>query len=104
MKFNGIMIIILLVFLLFLINAVSAADANVTVESECSVSILDDSNYDDAVEKLGIAGEDVLGKTIKTPGSTFSDIQTKIDSAKNGDVIRLTGKTYSATENNEISD
>lgn len=104
MKFNGLLIILLLILSLFFINSVSAVDGNVTLESESSDLILDDSNYnDDAVEKLSEGYEDVLGKTIKTPGSTFSDIQTKINSAKDGDVISLTGKTYSATGDESIS-
>lgn len=104
MKFNGLLIILLLILALFFINSVSAVDGNVTLEIESSDLILDDSNYnDDAVEKLSEGYEDVLGKTIKTPGSTFSDIQTKINSAKDGDVISLTGKTYSATGDESIS-
>ena len=104
MKFNGFLIILLLLLSLFFINAVGAVDGNVALESECSDLILDDSDYnDDAVEKLSKGDEDVISKTIKTPGSTFSDIQTKINSAKDGDVISLTGKTYSATGDESIS-
>ena len=103
MKFNGFLIILLLLLSLFFINAVGAVDGNVALESECSDLILDDSDCnDDAVEKLSKGDEDVISKTIKTSGSTFSDIQTKINGAKDGDVISLTGKTYSATGNESI--
>ena len=109
MKFNKIILIGIILLTIFTAGTVSAFDEvdNVTIneikENQLSSSLSEDdfeSDEDNSfvsesqVDVISSNDENIIGKTIKTPGSTFEDIQSKINTAKKGDIISLTGSKY----------
>lgn len=95
MKFKKIILITLLLFAVLTISSVSAAD-NLTDEGALQdapseeIELSEDAN-EEVIETP--ASNEELSSTITVEGNTFSDIQTAVNNAKDGDTIKLDG-TY----------
>ena len=87
---------------LFLITVFVMSICVVSASDNDTDIVLENDNAE-LPDELGSAESDVVGKTINTPGSKFSDIRAKIDSASDGDVIKLTGTTYVSDDELSIS-
>lgn len=88
-------IIVSLLLTIFTLSAVNAAE-NMTSD-ELTVDEVDIEEVSQSQDDV-----DVVGKTIKTPGTTFSDIRSKIDTANDGDIISLTKTKYSSDDTGSI--
>ena len=92
---NKLTLISIMLLFLFSVGIASASD-NVTddfVDMESDIVEIESTDED---VSLGVSEEDSLQKTVTVTGNTFDDIQDAVDSASNGDVIKLSG-TYSGS-------
>ncbi len=92
------MILFLFVSLVGVVSASQDPAMNDTTLMKTSNEISSSLSSDGGVDKLGVTeDEEILKADWVVSGNTFTDIQTAINNASNGDTIYLGGKTFTAS-------